>query len=58
MKDNDIRKTSINSENGHFEFLRMSFGLKNALSTFKQVMDNDIRGLTNEIHLIYFDDII
>lgn len=58
MEDSDISKTAFNVENGHYEFLRMPFGLKNAPSTFQRVMDNILRGLNNEICLVYLDDII
>ena len=54
----DIEKTAFNVEHGHFEFLRMPMGLKNSPSTFQRVMDNVLRGLQNEICLVYLDDII
>nr|CAH7756694.1 unnamed protein product [Callosobruchus chinensis] len=52
----DIPKTAFSVENGHYEFLRMSFGLKGALSTFQRVMDNILRGLDNT--MVYTDDIL
>lgn len=54
----DIPKTAFNTENGHFEFLRMPFGLKNAPATFQRIMENILRGIQNEKCLIYLDDII
>lgn len=54
----DVHKTAFNVENGHYEFLRMPMGLKNSPSTFQRVMDNVLRGLQNEICLVYLDDII
>lgn len=54
----DIPKTAFNTENGHYEFTRMPFGLKNAPATFQRVMDNILRGLQNEQCLVYLDDII
>jgi RNase H-like domain found in reverse transcriptase/Reverse transcriptase (RNA-dependent DNA polymerase)/Integrase zinc binding domain/Integrase core domain len=54
----DIPKTAFSVENGHFEFIRMSFGLKNAPSTFQRVMDNILLGIQNERCLVYMDDII
>lgn len=58
MNPDDISKTAFNVEHGHFEFLRMAMGLKNSPSTFQRVMDNVLRGLQNEICLVYLDDII
>lgn len=54
----DIQKTAFSTDNGHYEFKRMPFGLKNAPSTFQRVMDNIFRGFQNEICLVYLDDII
>ena len=58
MHPDDVEKTAFNTENGHYEFLRMPFGLKNAPSTFQRVMDDVLRGLQNQICLVYLDDII
>lgn len=58
MDPEDIQKTAFSTENGHYEFKRMPFGLKNAPSTFQRVMDNILRGLQNEICLVYLDDIV
>jgi len=58
VNEKDVPKTAFTVENGHYEFLRMPFGLKNAPSTFQRVMDNIMRGLNNEICLVYMDDII
>lgn len=54
----DIQKTAFSVENGHYEFVRMPFGLKNAPSTFQRVMDNILLGIQNERCLVYMDDII
>lgn len=54
----DIPKTASSVENGHFEFLRMSFGLMNAPRTFQRVMDIILLDMQNEICLVYMDDII
>jgi transposase InsO family protein len=58
MDPQDIPKTGFNVEHGHYEFLRMPMGLKNSPSTFQRVMDNVLRGLQNEICLVYLDDIV
>lgn len=54
----DIQKTAFNVENGHYEFVRMPFGLKNAPSTFQRVMDNILREHIGVRCLVYMDDII
>lgn len=58
MAEDDIPKTAFNSENGHYEFLRMPFGLKSAPATFQRTMENILRGINNEKCLVYLDDII
>lgn len=58
INPSDISKTAFSVENGHYEFVRMPFGLKNAPSTFQRVMDNILLGIQNERCLVYMDDII
>lgn len=58
VKDKDISKTAFNVENGHYEFVRMPFGLKNAPSTFQRVMDNVLREHIGVRCLVNMDDII
>ena len=45
-------KIAFSAENGHYEYLRMPFGLKNASATFQRVMDNILRGIQNEKCLV------
>lgn len=58
IHSDDTPKTAFTVEHGHFEFVRMPFGLKNAPSTFQRVMDNVLQGLQGKICLVYMDDII
>lgn len=58
VTENDIQKTAFNVEHGHFEYVRMPFGLKNAPATFQRVMDNVLRELLGKICFVYMDDII
>lgn len=58
MEEDSVAKTAFNTEHGHYEFLRMPFGLKNAPPTFQRVMDDILRGLVNKVCLVYLDDII
>jgi hypothetical protein len=58
MEPNSVEKTAFSTETGHYEFLRMPFGLKNSPPTFQRIMNNILRGLQNEICLVYLDDIV
>lgn len=58
MHSKDIAKTAFTVEGGHYEYIRMPFGLKNAPSTFQRVMDNVLTDLVGKICLVYLDDII
>ena len=52
----DIPKTAIIAPFGLYEYLRMTFGLKNAAQTFQRLMDIVCRGL--EAVFVYMDDIV
>lgn len=58
VEKNDSQKTAFSTEAGHYEFLRMPFGLKTAPATFQRTMDNVLRGLQGLHCLVYMDDII
>lgn len=58
IEPKDIPKTTFCVENGHYEFIRMPFGLKNAPSTFQRVMDNVLREHIGKLCFVYMDDII
>lgn len=56
--ENDIPKTAFSTNQGHYEFLRMPFGLKNAPSTFQRMMNSILSELIGKICFVYLDDII
>lgn len=57
MDPDSIQKTAFNfGTEGHYEFLRMPFGLKNAPATFQRAMNNVLIGLNNVV--VYLDDIL
>lgn len=58
MSEDSIPKTAFTSETGHYEFLRMPFGLKNAPATFQRLMNYILKDYINKICLVYLDDII
>ena len=48
MMDAPSRKyTAFSTPDGHFEFNRMPFGLKNSPALFVRLMNGVLRGLTN-----------
>lgn len=58
MAEEDIGKTAFSWDRGHFEFVRMPFGLKGAPLTFQRLMDEVQRGLGEQFSQIYMDDLI
>ena len=58
LDESSIPKTAFSTDTGHYEFLRTPFGLKNAPPVFMRLMSNVLRGLQNEICLVYLDDIL
>ncbi|GJQ87669.1 hypothetical protein Trydic_g7802 [Trypoxylus dichotomus] len=58
MSKENISKTALSTELGHYEFARMPFGLKNAPATFQRVMNHILRGLTHDTCHVYLDDIV
>ena len=57
MDPGSIEKTAFSVHTGHYEYLRMPFGLKNAPSSFQRVMDNVFREFNNKFLFVYMDDI-
>ncbi|KAH8326864.1 hypothetical protein KR067_006499 [Drosophila pandora] len=58
MNEKDIRKTAFSTLNGKYEFLRLPFGLKNALAIFQRMIDDVLREHIGKICYVYIDDII
>jgi len=56
MHPGSIQKTAIITPFGLYEFLRMGFGMRNAVNTFQRMMDRVGSGLC--FIFIYLDDII
>ncbi|XP_037870373.1 uncharacterized protein LOC119629252 [Bombyx mori] len=55
---NQPEKTAFSVPQGHFQFARMSFGLKNAPSTFQRLMNTALSGLQGLRCFVYLDDIV
>ncbi len=45
MQEADIHKTAVATPFGLFEFLRMPFGLRNAVQTYQRFIDEVFQGL-------------
>ena len=59
LTEESAPKTAFSIEGrGHFEFVRLPFGLSNASSAFQRLMDVCMTGLTYTHMLCYQDDII
>ena len=58
MKESDKKYTAFSTSQGHFEYNRMPFGLKNAPATFQRMMANAFRGLIGTRCFAYIDDIV
>jgi hypothetical protein len=43
MAENAIEKTTFTTQNGHYEFLRLPFGLTNAPADFNRIMNEIFR---------------
>lgn len=58
MDPESIEKTAFTVNNGHYEYVRMPYGLKNGPSTFQRVMDNILKEYLHKFCFVYMDDII
>ena len=45
MNETSKKYTTFSTSQGHYEFNRMPFGLKNSPATFQRMMDNAFRSL-------------
>ena len=57
MSPEGSHKTAFSTPYGHYEFDRMTFGLKNAPATFQRSMDLVLTRLQGTELLVYLDDI-
>ncbi|KAG7304531.1 hypothetical protein JYU34_011480 [Plutella xylostella] len=58
MADDAIDKTAFITEDGHYEFLRLPFGLVNGPSFFQQVMNKVLGSLRFGKVIIFLDDLL
>ncbi|GBG73358.1 hypothetical protein CBR_g13078 [Chara braunii] len=58
IRQEDRYKTAFKTRYGHFEWLVMPFGLRNAQATFQAAMTTEFRHMLDRYVLIYLDDIL
>ncbi len=56
VKEEDRDKTAFTTARGQFRFKVLPFGLCNAPSTFRRIMDQKLKGLLHKNFLVYLDD--
>jgi hypothetical protein len=58
LAEEDRVKTVFSTTAGHYEYLRMPFGLKSAPSTFQRLMNRAFLGMTGSRCVVYLDDVL
>lgn len=58
MHPDSVEKTAFITPDGHYEFLRMPFGLANAPSVFQRAINKAPGDLRFMVALVYMDDIL
>ena len=58
LAEEDRSKTAFSTATGHYEYLRMPFGLKAAPSTFQRLMNRVFLGMTGSRCVVYLDDVL
>lgn len=57
IDEGDTHKTAFSTKSGHYEFLRLPFGLSSAPATFTRAIKSILMGL-EELCTAYLDDIV
>ena len=58
IREEDIEKTAFNTRYGSFEWLVLSFGLKNSPSVFQKWMNKVLGDCLDKFAMVYLDDIL
>jgi predicted aspartyl protease len=58
MREKDVYKTAFCIPNGHYEFLKMPFGLCNSVATFQRMMNELLEPMLNKGAVLFVDDVV
>src|SRR5437868_7919905 len=58
LEPSDMEKTAFSTHNGHYEFVRMAFGLKNAVAYFIYIKNKILGNLIGTVCEVFIDDIL
>ena len=58
MDENDVPKTTFQTQYGHYKFLMMSFGLTNASVAFMDLMNRVFEEYLDKFVIVFIDDIL
>lgn len=58
IEESSIEKTAFVTPDGHFEYLRMPFGLANAPAVFQRAINKALGTLKDKTALVYMDDVL